>query len=146
MDDELITRWNETVRPTDTVYHLGDFTLSSKRRALQYLEKLNGTIKLVPGGHDGWIKNLMDTRKVKILPPLVTIEYSNQDDYPLVIVLCHYPLRSWDRSNYGAWHLHGHSHGNMKDEYNSLDIGVDTQNFYPVSIEELKTYFSLKTP
>jgi len=144
MDDEIITRWNETVRVTDTVYVLGDFTLSSKRAAEAYIARLNGKIKIVPGGHDLWLKRFKSTSKVQVLPPLVSLEYPQGDDeYPLVIVLCHYPMKSWDRSHYGSWHLFGHVHGNMKGEYNSLDVGVDVQNMYPVSLDELKTYFAL---
>ena len=29
MDEELIRRWNERVRPGDEVYHLGDFALTT---------------------------------------------------------------------------------------------------------------------
>lgn len=144
MDDEIITRWNETVRVTDTVYVLGDFTLGSKRSAVDYLNRLNGKINIIPGGHDLWARKFTDTSKVKILPPLVSLEYQQGNDYPLVIVLCHYPMKSWDRSHYGSWHLYGHVHGNMKGEYNSLDVGVDAQNLYPVSLDELKTYFALR--
>ncbi len=31
------------------------------------------------------------------------------------IVICHYAMRVWNRSHHGAWHLYGHSHGNLPD-------------------------------
>ena len=31
------------------------------------------------------------------------------------IVLCHYAMRVWQKSHYGAWMLYGHSHGTLPD-------------------------------
>jgi len=141
MDDELVARWNEVVRQTDTVYHLGDFTLRGKSAVLEYAARLNGHIKLVPGGHDRWTAKFSGNEKISVLPPLVTLEYPQLNEFPLVIVLCHYPLKSWDRSHYGSLHLHGHHHVSMKEEHNSLNVGVDLQGFCPVSLDEIKEYF-----
>jgi len=41
------------------------------------------------------------------------------------VVACHYPLRSWNRRNYGALQLHGHCHGDLAPLTNQLDVGVD---------------------
>ena len=30
MNDRLIDNWNQVVKPSDTVYHLGDFDISSE--------------------------------------------------------------------------------------------------------------------
>jgi calcineurin-like phosphoesterase family protein len=38
MDEEMVKRWNETVRPNDKVYHLGDVVIN--RKSLQILERL----------------------------------------------------------------------------------------------------------
>lgn len=62
----------------------------------------------------------------------------------------HYPMLSWPRSHYGSIQLHGHMHGsaddNMRNRQNNIllyDVGVDANNFYPVSIEEILEYFKL---
>lgn len=56
----------------------------------------------------------------------------------LVIVMCHYAMRVWDRSHYGAWHLYGHSHGRLPpSEELSMDVGVDTHDFRPYSLDEV---------
>jgi hypothetical protein len=34
-------------------------------------------------------------------------------DFGQPIVLCHYAMRVWNRSHHGAWHLYGHSRGNL---------------------------------
>lgn len=41
-------------------------------------------------------------------------------------------------SHLGYWHAYGHSHGALNDEptAKSMDVGVDTNNYYPYSIQE----------
>ena len=53
-DELLIEAWNSTVRPGDTVYHLGDFSLSKDPAYLaRTFRRLNGRRKvLVVGNHD----------------------------------------------------------------------------------------------
>lgn len=143
MDEELIHRWNERVSSNDIIYHLGDFTL--KKDADEYLDRLNGKIRLVPGSHDYWLKRV-DLQKYKnkleILPLYTTIKYEGKK-----LVLCHYPMRSWDSSHYGSIHLHGHSHGNIPDEENFFDVGVDcTGDYAPAGLPTfgLKSVSSFK--
>jgi calcineurin-like phosphoesterase family protein len=50
MDEEMVRRWNETVRPNDKVYHLGDVVIN--RKALKTLSRLNGDKVLIKGNHD----------------------------------------------------------------------------------------------
>jgi len=141
MDQAMIDRWNSVVGPGDTVYHLGDFTLTDSLspwiHALQF-----GQLKIVPGGHDyRWLArfNIADFwGRVSVEAPLVSLEFPSGDKYPHVIVLCHYAMRVWDRSHHGSLHLYGHSHGNLPRWENSLDIGVDSHDFTPVSLEQVQ--------
>jgi calcineurin-like phosphoesterase family protein len=146
MDAMLIERWNEVVAPDDEVYHLGDFTLGGQVPFMSFVSRLNGQINFVPGGHDyrwtpyanrGEAKS-KSGRSVFVLPALYTLEVSVIDDWPTVLVLCHYSLRVWDRSHYGSYHLYGHSHGKLAGIGRSMDVGVDTNNFYPWSIDQIK--------
>jgi calcineurin-like phosphoesterase family protein len=50
MDDALVHGWNERVKPTDTVFVLGDVVIPS--RALVNVARLNGRKILKPGNHD----------------------------------------------------------------------------------------------
>lgn len=138
MDDEITRRWNEVVDSGDTVYHLGDFTLLGWNAARDYLHKLNGKIMILsnPWHHDSrWLSEMPAQLTV---PPLVVLERPEFGDgkYPLAITLCHYPFAVWDRKHYGAWHLHGHSHGRYDSNPSEfiMDVGVDSHNFYPVSL------------
>jgi calcineurin-like phosphoesterase family protein len=50
MDEEMVKRWNDTVRPGDKVYHLGDVVIN--RKALGIMRRLNGDKVLIRGNHD----------------------------------------------------------------------------------------------
>lgn len=141
MDDFLVKRWNERVGPGDVVYHLGDFALGGPKMAERYFSALNGAVRLVPGGHDRrWLMGADGLRwKVEVLPPLVTLEFPKlgSGKRPQVVVLCHYAMRTWDRSHHGSWMLYGHSHGKLPGLGRSLDVGVDCNGFAPFSLDEV---------
>ena len=50
MDEEMVKRWNERVKPSDKVYHLGDVVIN--RKALGIMRRLNGDKVLIRGNHD----------------------------------------------------------------------------------------------
>ena len=55
----IIKRWNERVRPEDTVIHLGDFAIGPRQLIEPQIRLLNGNKILVRGNHDlhsslGW--------------------------------------------------------------------------------------------
>lgn len=144
MDRDLIARWNAVVGENDVVYHLGDFTLGGPCKAQRYFAQLNGVIHALPGSHDiRWFdKQEYLSRSGHVIqcePPLKTLELCFENNpRPLVIVLCHYAMRVWDRSHYGAFHLYGHSHGRLPPQGRAMDIGVDVRP-EPFELEEIKT-------
>ena len=127
MDAAFIHRWNATVTPRDTVWHLGDFCLSSVGRAVEVAKSLQGHKHIVWGNHDKAVrKDAAFLAQWESHHDLVTIKV--QDGATVQrIVACHYAMKIWDRSHHGAWHLFGHSHGTMPDDASSLslDVGVD---------------------
>lgn len=156
MNYYLVSAWNSVVGRNDTVYHLGDFTLKGKNYAKYFFSELNGKIKVLsnPWHHDsGWITKTNDYvsksgHKVEILPPMVVLEFSEygSNGYDQAVVLCHYPIAQWDRKHYGSWHLHGHSHGNYVYPENTFayDVGVDNNEFKPVSLDNIVITMKLK--
>ena len=60
------------------------------------------------------------------------------------ITICHYALRVWNKSHYSAWQLHGHSHGNLEPLRYQYDVGIDNNNFYPISFQQLKSIIDVK--
>src|SRR5579864_9469975 len=51
MNEDIVVKWNSVVKPEDTVYCLGDFSLAF-RAVETFSFRLNGIRKLVPGNHD----------------------------------------------------------------------------------------------
>ena len=140
MNEVMVEKWNRVVAPHDTVYHLGDFTLSDIQHFSKWVTQLQGNIKILPGSHDHpWLKDFVPSEKVQVIAPLVSIEFPEimTGNSPQAIVLCHYALRVWDRSNQGSWHLFGHSHGKLQGLGLSFDVGVDCTEFVPLSLEQV---------
>lgn len=137
MDEELIRRWNAVVEPTDTIYHLGDLSFKGKDYTARILDRLNGVMHLYRGNHDKGFSDEWLLKWFASVQDIGTIKVSIRGQVQR-IVLCHYALRTWDMIHHGAWHLFGHSHGNMKVHIMpSLDVGVDCWSYAPVSIDEI---------
>jgi len=130
MNEELILRWNECVGSEDTIYHVGDFCFGDPKK---YLSRLNGRVFLLNGSHDRSSRDYVLKDRIIEIQPL-NDEYGN----PRTIVLSHYALRSWPKSHYASWHLYGHHHGKLEPYGLSFDVGVDTNNFYPYSLEDVE--------
>lgn len=143
MDEAMIAEWNRVVDEGDTVYHLGDFSLSGDAdQVAEWFCRLNGTVHLLayPWHHDKrWLRKMTrglnlpgfpDAPNLILEPPIVVLESPP-------IVLCHYPIEEWDRKHHSSWHLHGHSHGKARFVERRLDVGVDCWDFRPVSLEEI---------
>jgi calcineurin-like phosphoesterase family protein len=128
MDAALVARWNEVVGEGDEVWHLGDFARTA-RLAAEILPRLNGRKHLVVGNNDpspdtvpGW----------ESVAPYAEIRHDDR-----LLVLCHYPFRSWNGMHKGALNLHGHSHGRMKPLPRQHDVGVDVRDYRPVALDQL---------
>jgi calcineurin-like phosphoesterase family protein len=131
MDRAPINNHNKVVSSKDTVYHLGDFTLSKYPGEIQeYIKQLNGTHIFITGSHDKWMKN-----KVYLIEEKIN---------GVQIVMCHYAMRVWPGSHYNSWQLYGHSHGHLPGVGKQLDVGVDTHHFCPYSFDEIKTILDKK--
>jgi len=129
MDETLIANWNGRVKPTDTIYVLGDFCWHNPSR---YTKRLNGEIHLIAGNHDHEAINRKDLFKSIKFIDKIRVEGQ-------FIVLCHYSMRTWDASHYGSYMLYGHTHAALPPWGKSLDVGVDEFNYCPVSFNEIKT-------
>jgi calcineurin-like phosphoesterase family protein len=134
MDDAIADGMNACVKPNDVLYFLGDFCLGSAERVVAYRKRLAcRTIHFIEGNHDKVARKLQHLFTTWGI--LSEINVAKQR-----IVLCHYAMRVWPHHAQGAWHLYGHSHGNLLDEPRSLsiDVGVDTHDFRPWHFDELQ--------
>lgn len=155
MNEKLISNFNERVTPQDITVHAGDFCWH-KRVALtgmsaeRIIKRLNGTHIFIKGSHDAWLSSSAKYMWRKMVAMPREPEYGNENKSSQCmrsqfIVVCHYAMRRWERSHYGSWNLHGHSHGRLEPIGLQHDVGVDANNFYPVSLVDLAEIMKHKT-
>lgn len=131
MDEAMVERWNANVDDHDEVWHLGNFAYRcGPNRLAEIFGRLHGrAIHLVRGN--------LDRRTTLTLPWSSVQHYAETVVDGRVLVLFHYVLHEWNRSNHGSLCLHGHSHGSLAPAPTSCDVGVDAWDFRPVSLDEI---------
>lgn len=151
MHVQLIKRWNSVVGTDSAVYFLGDLSFAGSSLTKWFVSQLNGRIWAITGNHDK-IKDLRSLDRFEDVHEYGT-EIGVYDEDSLVsrgsqgyqkIVMCHYPILSWNKAHYGAWHLHGHCHGGlmkgMPDYYKRkvMDVGCNMIDYTPISYGQVK--------
>ncbi len=143
MNKTLIRNFNACVKKNDTVYILGDIAHRTPVEEVnQLISKLNGHKILCKGNHD---KKYDETLFEGIYDFLeIAVNGIN-------ISLMHYPMMEWPKSRRGSLHLHGHIHSkgayNLQQKNEGIlryDVGVDANGYYPVSIEQVKTFLGMQ--
>lgn len=130
MDRILIENWNKKIKPTDTVYFLGDFSFHKESKTREIILQLNGIKHMIMGNHDrgyGKDENLWYEFFVEVE------EYARIKADGHKFVLCHFPFKSWER---GYVNLHGHTHGMSEEWFAQCDVGVDCNKYMPISADE----------
>jgi len=113
MDEAMVTAWNETVRPSDKVYHLGDVVIN--RKSLKTMARLNGDKVLIRGNHD-------------IFPDVEYREYFRElRAYHVMngMILSHIPVHSDSLGRFGV-NIHGHTHANRVKKARGVDAETGT--------------------
>lgn len=141
MNDAIIDAHNSVVTKHDAIYMLGDISFGDEAQTDSVLQRLNGNKILIYGNHDQIIKK----------KPALRGHFNYCVDYKEIrinndkIVMCHFPLRSWNAMKHGTIHLFGHTHGKKTHEWfdipNSMDVGIDTRldgSMLPYELEEIK--------
>ena len=113
MDEEMVKRWNETVKPTDKVYHLGDVVIN--RRALSTLSRLNGDKVLIRGNHDIF----RDDEYRLYFRELRAYHVMNG------MILSHIPVHEESLGRFGV-NIHGHLHANRVKKPRGYDVKTGT--------------------
>lgn len=138
MDEVMMERFNSVLRPGDLLYHLGDVCWSNFPLIDKFFKRLNTKeVFLVKGNHDPrHIVKLRDWRRVWDQTDLVVGGKS--------FALSHYPMVTWKGRHYGGFHLYGHVHGKYVHPLRAMDVGVDNNNFYPHSFDQVVQELSMK--
>ncbi len=142
MDAAIIANWNRKVPKGAVVYLLGDVSFRGADDTRALLGQLHGRIRVVRGNHD--------KRRLKVVlaerAEWVRDYYESKTETDIKICMFHYPLLTWNGCHHGSWHLHGHSHGNLKPRGGRrIDVGIDCHpNFEPFSFEEIQALMLTK--
>lgn len=146
--DRLIENWNNKVDSDGDVFMVGDFAFTGNIEIIgDLISKLNGRLWWILGNHDlrnrlnrDVIKEMVGGRQMDVASLLL------KNDNDTKVFVSHYPHMFWPKHHY---HVHGHVHsgpktnGSEKVPFNPLmyDVGVDNNNFEPVSYWELMDIF-----
>ena len=146
MNKELIKRFNERVKPEDSVFFLGDFCFKSgtnrgeglPNKADYYRQQLNcKNITFIMGNHD-------NNNSLKTIIESLVIRYGGK-----WIKLVHSPDTQYIETKYDLMFV-GHVHQNWKFKrikqgfgfVDLINVGVDVWNFYPVTFSEIIKQYS----
>lgn len=146
MNETLISNWNSVVKANDVIYHLGDFCFAGSVEWHSILGRLKGRIHLILGNHDE--KNIREG----YMHLFESVSYQQKlliDGYN--VYLNHYPYLCYPGYKPYTMQLFGHIHSShykfdgvdaqiAKNQLQSsqYDVGVDWNNFTPISWEEVK--------
>lgn len=155
MNEKLIRNWNSVVPIDGHTIVGGDFAMTSNIELItNVISRLNGHIYLTFGNHD--YQNRLDRSVIaskfdKVSDVFdLTISDSELDDGKINFFISHYPHLFWPKHSIN---LHGHIHSGPKSTAKEVDvnkkamrydIGVDNNNYYPISYEDLKIKLTKK--
>ena len=140
MNRQMIKNWNQTVNPNDSVYILGDFAFTDGNNANYLLTQLNGKKFLIKGNHDSFLKdNEFDRTKFEWIKDYYRLKHDG-----MKFILFHYPIAVQDCKHHGSIHLYGHIHSNKGENHpltydlgRAYNVGVDVNDFKPISIVDI---------
>jgi len=136
MNEIMVQRHNERVRPNDKVYFLGDVTMSRNARGLEILGRMNGEKVLIKGNHDL-------CKPQQYLQYFKDIRGSHQFDG---MILTHIPIHQDSLARWGL-NVHGHLHYQVVrlplsqiPDRRYYNVSMERINYTPVSLEEVKKH------
>jgi len=146
MNEEMINKWNSYITNRDEIYILGDFIYKGKAaEANDILSRLKGKKYLIKGNHERYLEYpKFDIRYFEWVKNYYILNLEGGTK----VILFHYPIFNWDSAHHGSIHLYGHVHNNglKHPDYGeklnllgprAINVGVDVNDFYPVSINAI---------
>lgn len=137
MTNAIIDRHNAKVPVSGSLtVHVGDMfwrTLSTDD-CFSIMRRMHGQHSYVRGNHEDAFErgdHLEDF--FTTIEKMAHFKHNKQ-----LYILCHYAMRVWNKSHVGSVQLYGHSHGELPELGLSFDVGVDSHNFEPWTMEEIE--------
>jgi calcineurin-like phosphoesterase family protein len=157
MNEDLIKRWNEVVKPHDVVWHLGDFAFQNKEKTQETIARLNGHKVLLKGNHDGrTVTFYLDAgfAEVHKLPYGASVPFwlykDTRGTTEVAFEMSHFPfadvMGDYDQRDYLVERaptrerlrktvlVHGHVHEAWATRPNLVNVGVDVHDLRPIPL------------
>jgi len=146
MREKLIDNFNSRVKPGDVTFHLGDmfWRKLQVKECMGILERLNGKHFYINGNHEEVFDRPESFALIDMFLNITDVRMFRHENKR--IWMSHYAHRCWPKSHQGSYHVFGHTHGVLEDFGRSHDVGVDSNNYAPVSFTELVTLMESKEP
>ena len=167
MEHILINNFNSTVPQGSLTYFLGDMGLCKGDRIKKVLDQLNGSKCLILGNHDKG-SNTMYSLGFDVVLNAATLYIANQrvtmshcplrglyredtsgmkGSMPGALWHGDHKQHAFSVENEGQFHLSGHIHspnGGKSEKIlgKQYDVGVDANNYRPVSISKIESWIS----
>ena len=144
MNELMVSNINQHVQASDWLIHLGDWSFGGYDKIEEFREQINcNNVVLILGNHDHHIQR--DIPKFRKMFNHIThyeeLKITRGNDTNNMLILCHYPIISWNQIHHGSFMLHGHQH--LKGEKifgqgKRMDIGMcGSEEFRPYHMEEI---------
>lgn len=152
-DKTIIDNWNKKVEAGSDVYILGDifFKGYTEQDMERVFQSLHGRKHIILGNHDkkNPLLRLKERGIIQTVEDYYERELKTSDGRKIFLVLCHFPILEFNRAyKNDSIMLYGHIHNiaNYNNIYGMLGfrayhVGVDTNNFTPVSLDEIVRRF-----
>jgi calcineurin-like phosphoesterase family protein len=140
MTNELIGNWNSVVTEEDTVYHLGNFAWDPKT-AQDALQRLKGTIKLLPAEHDEAVM-LLGSKKMLPTKSSLMNRITPLNDYECN--LSYWPMQEWPGSSSGYYSIIGYPGSKYKSNPTKkiINASIDLWGYKPQELTRLLETFN----
>lgn len=144
MDVYLINSIIETVKQDDELFIIGDAIMGEDLEyGINLLKKIPCIKYLIKGNHDK-----KKERYDNIFEDIKSYMEIKDKEHQTILCLSHYPFLCWHHQRKGSIMLHGHIHSdpsynvvNEKLGIKRYDVGVDANNYKPVSLEHIINFF-----
>ncbi len=142
----LIDNLFKNIKPGDILYFLGDLSMG-KAGADYFFANLPRSVVFhwVTGNHDKATAKY--GKQCASITPLKEIKIGSNK-----VVLCHYPMLTYNCSHYNAWLLYGHHHAGSQGTAEvarilngkQLNVNCEMHNYMPWSEIEVEAYMDTR--
>jgi calcineurin-like phosphoesterase family protein len=143
MNEMMISNINDCVGEHDTLFHMGDWSFGGFENISEFRYRINcKNIHFIIGNHDHHI----ESNKENIRRFFASVNSYNEVNVAhksgnLKLILCHYPIVSWNNMRKNSYMIHGHQHLKGDQRFGNgkrMDVGMcGHPEFRPYNLDEI---------